>query len=91
MIEQEPDLVFSSEGGNVQISGYNFSIEIYRLEDEAEWTLEVVDEENASHVWDDTFKTAIEARQMALSEIKQVGAKGFMYGHNVLPFRHPRG
>lgn len=88
MIEQEPDLVFSSKCGPIHIGGYKFGVEIYRLEDEPQWTLEVIDEENASHVWDEQFKTAIEARQAALSEIKKVGPKAFMYGHNILPFRN---
>ena len=37
--------------------GITIKIDIYRGADDAEWMLEVVDEEGGSTVWDDTFKT----------------------------------
>jgi len=43
MVEEEPNLVTSSKSQHVTVDGYPFSIEIYRLEDETEWSLEVVD------------------------------------------------
>ena len=88
--EQEPDLVLSAESGPVEISGHTFSIEIFRLEQETQWTLEVVDELGASHVWHDTFKTAKKARQTALSEIKEAGATRFIHDHKILPFPNPK-
>ncbi|MGJ8686046.1 MAG: hypothetical protein ACSHWQ_01100 [Spongiibacteraceae bacterium] len=39
-------------------------VEIYKLEGEHQWCLEVVDEYNNSTVWDDTFET----ESAALSE-----------------------
>ena len=53
MIDDEPNLVTSGKSQHIVVDGYPFSIEIYRLEDEKIWTLEVVDHENTSHVWEE--------------------------------------
>ena len=52
MIEDEPNLVTSGKSRHVIIDGFPFSIEIYRLEHDKTRTLEVVDHEGTSHVWD---------------------------------------
>lgn len=48
------------------------SVEIFRLDGESSWTLEVVDEFNNSTVWDDTFETdsaaLTEAKKTILAE-----------------------
>jgi hypothetical protein len=43
-------------------------VHIYRSSDQDEWTLEVVDQEAASTVWDDLFPTD----QAALDEVMRV-------------------
>ena len=86
MSEEEPNLIQSSKSQRVLVEGYPFDIEIYRLEDEAEWALEVVDYENTSHVWDETFKSDKDARTAAVSELEEKGAIGFMRGDNVIDF-----
>ncbi len=53
MIDDEPNLVTSGKSQHIVVDKYPFSIEIYRLEDEKIWTLEVVDHENTSHVWEE--------------------------------------
>ena len=89
--EDEPNIVTSSKSQRVVVDGYPFSIEIYRLEYEKEWTLEVVDPDNASHVWDETFKSDKDARTEAVKDIEAKGAVAFMRGDedNVVPF-NPR-
>lgn len=89
--EDEPNLVTSSKSQRVVVDGLPFSIEIYRLEDQKDWTLEVVDHEGTSHVWDDTFKSDRDARNEAVKELEANGALAFMRGDegNVVPF--PRG
>lgn len=86
MVEDEPNLVTSSKSQGVTVDGYPFSIEIYRLENEEQWTLEVVDYEATSHVWDEQFKSAKDARG-ALKELNAEGAVSFIRGNNVIPFR----
>jgi len=87
MIEDEPNLVTSGKGQHVIIDGFPFSIEIYRLEQDKTWTLEVVDHEGTSHVWDDQFASDKDARNTAIQAIEAEGAVAFMRGDIVIPFR----
>lgn len=55
MIEDdEPNLVKSGKSQKVIVACYPFSIELCRLETEKPWTLEVVDFDFTSRVWDQT-------------------------------------
>lgn len=87
MIENEPNLVNSGKSQKVVIDGYPFSIEIFRLEQDKTWTLEVVDHEGTSHVWDDQFTSDEDARNTALQALEAEGPIAFMRGGNVIPFR----
>lgn len=87
MAEDEPNLVTSGKSQHVIIDGFPFSIEIYRLEHDKAWTLEVVDHEGTSHVWDDEFASDRDARNAALQAIEADGALAFIRGNNVIPFR----
>jgi len=88
MVEEEPNLITSSKSQRVMVDGYMFSIEIYRLEGESEWSLEVVDFENSSHVWDDLFMSDKDARNAAITELESKGALAFMRPDNVIPFKN---
>ena len=85
--DDEPKLVESSKSQQIVVDGYAFSIEIYRLEAEKMWTLEIVDHEGTSHVWDDPFSSDKDARTTAIQAIESQGALAFMRGDNVIPFR----
>ncbi|MDU8910062.1 hypothetical protein [Aestuariicoccus sp. MJ-SS9] len=87
MNENEPNLVTSAKSQDVVVDGYRFSIEIYRLERDKTWTLEVVDQEGTSHVWDDQFPSDKDARNAAIEALESDGALAFMRGDNVIPFR----
>jgi hypothetical protein len=63
-MNEEPKLELSQE---ISSGGKTVSVEIYRLEGETSWALEVVDEYNNSTVWDDTF----ENESVALTEAKK--------------------
>ena len=63
----EPKLELSPLSQEVSSGGRTVSVEIYRLEGETSWALEVVDEHNNSTVWDDTFDT----ESAALTEAKK--------------------
>ena len=87
MMDEEPNLVTSGKSTRVVIDGYPFSIDIFRMENDTTWTLEVIDEQNTSHVWDEQFQSDAEARDVAVKTIEAEGAIAFMRGSNVIPFR----
>ena len=70
MIDDETNLVQSNRSQRVVVDGYPFSIEIYRLEVDKTWTLEVVDRESTSHVWDDQFRSDKDARDAAVQVLE---------------------
>ena len=84
---KDPNLVTSGKSQRVLVDGYPFSIQIYRLEEDKTWTLEVVDHEGTSHVWDQQFRSDRDARNAAIEALESEGAIAFMRGDNVIPFR----
>ncbi len=86
MIEEEPNIVTSGKSQRVIIDGYPFSIQIYRVETDQNWMLEVVDQDGTSHVWDDQFVSDMDARNAAVHAIEEEGAVAFMRGDNVIRF-----
>ncbi|WP_297781840.1 hypothetical protein [uncultured Roseovarius sp.] len=89
MKDSEPVIVTSDKSQRFLVDGYPFLIKIFRLETENVWTLEVVDSEGTSHVWDDTFATDKDARNAAIQVLESEGAVAFMHGYNVPPLRQP--
>lgn len=85
--DDDPNLVTSGKSQRLSVDGYLFSIQIFRLETEKAWTLEVVDFEGTSHVWDDQFRSDEDARNAAIQAIDTEGAIAFIRGDNVIPFR----
>jgi uncharacterized protein len=59
--------------------GVTVDIQIYRGEDDDGWMLEVVDEENASTVWDDTFPSDQAALDEAMETIEKEGIATFLH------------
>ena len=82
----EPNLVISGLSRDHSHHDGRVRIEIYRLEDEHEWTLEVVDKEGTSTVWDDTFSSDEAALEEVLRCLREEGPQAFS-GGNVIPFR----
>lgn len=71
--QDDPNLVTSGKSQRVVIDGYSFLINIYRLETDTTWSLEVVDHQNDSQVWDNQFETDSEARDAALAALNSEG------------------
>lgn len=80
-MNEEPKLEVSPLSQEISSGGKNVSVEIYRLEGEASWVLEVVDEYNNSTVWDDTFETDSAALTEAKKTILEEGV-GALIGPN---------
>lgn len=58
-------------------SGRSLDIHIYRMPNTG-WTLEVVDDQNTSTVWDGEFATDQEALDTALADINAEGIEAFI-------------
>ena len=57
MTEREPNLVTSGLSRCVTEDGVTVAVGIFRLDHETTWTLEVVNPEGTSTVWDEQFPT----------------------------------
>ncbi|WP_018983965.1 hypothetical protein [Salinimonas chungwhensis] len=66
-MNEEQQLEFSELSQEISSAGQTVKVEIYRMEGESGWLLEVVDEFNNSTVWDDPF----ESDEKALLEVKK--------------------
>jgi hypothetical protein len=69
MIDEDVEIETSPLSRKIQREGFEIEVLIYGIQGSKEgWTLEVVDEENASTVWDQPFDTD----QAALDEFTRV-------------------
>jgi hypothetical protein len=60
--EDDPELEYSPLCGEITRDGLTVRVQIYRLKSgDSGWSLEVIDHEGASTVWDDLFATDDEA------------------------------
>lgn len=87
MTERDPNLVTSSLSQSFSRDGVTVEIHIYKLEDEAEWTLEVVNVRGTSTVWDDGFASDDAAYATFLTAVKDEGMTIFLDQATVIPFR----
>jgi len=78
----EPEIVMSPLCREISKDGTRIQVDIYRGENEAGWILEVIDEENASTVWDDPFDTEQEALDAVMNVIEEDGIRSFLEGES---------
>ena len=77
-MKDEPKLIISNMSQEFSSGSRTLNVEIYRLENESEWTLEIEDEFNNSTVWDQTFETESAALVEAKKSILAEGVKSFI-------------
>jgi hypothetical protein len=87
MEEREPNLVTSGLSRHVTRDGITVQLCIYRLETNAEWSLEVVNSAGTSIVWDDLFSSDDAANEEFLRTLAAEGMAAFLDNANVIPFR----
>ena len=78
----DPEIVMSPLCREISKDGTRIQVDIYRGEDDSSWILEVVDEENASTVWDDPFDTDREALDEVMEVIERYGIRSFLEGES---------
>lgn len=77
-MRKDPKIEYSELCQRVEADDTFVEILIYRLVGDRRWQLEVVDEEDASTVWDKEFETAQDALEVALRAIEQEGIRTFL-------------
>ena len=82
----DPNLVISGLSQRTSVDGHELRIEIVRLEHETNWSLEIVDEDGNSTVWDDLFDTDQAALDEAFKVIQEEGISAFRDSGNVVQF-----
>ena len=71
MTEGDPKIIKSKLCRNFTADGVTVSVEIYRLENSEVWSLEVVDEDWNSTVWEETFATDKGVKEYGLKKLLQ--------------------
>ncbi|MDR5902288.1 hypothetical protein [Halomonas icarae] len=74
----EPELIQSPLSQTIIRDGHTLQVDIYRLEEEPDWLLEVVNEDGTSHVWDDRFPTDQAALDAVHEAIDDEGIAAFL-------------
>ena len=76
----DPKIIMSPLCREVIEDDTRIQVDIYRGENESGWILEVIDEENASTIWDEPFDTDQEALDAVLIVIERDGIRSFLDG-----------
>ena len=76
-MEEDPKIVYSSRCTKFFKDGQTVEVNIFRIETESTWHLEVINEQNTSTVWDDPFDSDEEAYAEFLSTVEVEGMGAF--------------
>ena len=87
MPDRDPNIVTSGLSRTVTVDGVTVVVNIYRLEHDPQWVLEVVNEVGTSTVWDAPFDTDQEANDAFQLTVDEEGMEAFLDRTNVIPFR----
>ena len=77
----------SSLSRRVSQDGVTVEVAIYRLETEKDWSLEVVNSDGTSIVWDDLFPSDTSAYEEFERTVAEEDISTFLDDNNVIPFR----
>jgi hypothetical protein len=77
MSETEPKIEMSPRSGPVTRDDTTVEVEIYRLPHRAGWTLEVIDHEAGTTVWETTFDTDDQAYRIFTLALDTEGIRSF--------------
>lgn len=77
-MDDDYEITYSLLSRDFTRDGMTVKVHIYRGENDKGWLLEVVDQENASTVWDETFSTDKAASDEFLSTVEREGIASFL-------------
>jgi len=77
-MDRDPELVRSNFSGPVTRNLVTVRLEIYRLESDRQWVLEVVNQNGTSIVWDDLFDTDNAAHEAFEAAVEKDGMGTFL-------------
>lgn len=86
MIDEIPNIITSKLSREFSRDGVAVDVDIYRLEDENHWTLEVVNDAGTSTLWDDQFPTDQAAYDEFLRTLATEGMTPFREEATIIPF-----
>lgn len=86
MRNQEPTLVVSRLSGIVTEDGITVEVNIVRMDDESDWTLEVVNDRQTSIVWEDPFPSDTAAYTAFRKVVTEEGMASFLDHAKIIPF-----
>ncbi len=86
MPDRDPNILVSGLSRSVSADGVTVDVQIYRLEHERQWALEVINEEGTSILWDSLFDTDEEALAAFQLTVDEEGMDTFLDDDNVIPF-----
>jgi hypothetical protein len=84
--KRDPNLITSDLSRTLTIDAMTVEVRIYRLRNDTQWTLEVVNEERTSTVWSNLFDTDEEAFAAFELTLEEEGMEPFRGRDNVIPF-----
>jgi hypothetical protein len=86
MQDRYPNIVESGLSRTITLHGVTVEVKIYRLEHDPQWSLEVVNSEGTSIVWDDLFDTDEDAFVAFQLVVEEEGIETFLDDSNVIQF-----
>lgn len=86
MDEKTPNLITSGYSKHITDDGVTIELCIYRLEYSSEWSLEVVNSNGTSIVWDSVFSSDDAAYMEFKRILKEEGISSFLDNDNVIQF-----
>lgn len=90
MPDRDPNIVSSGLSRTISVDGITVVVNIYRLEHDHQWALEVVNEVGTSMVWEMPFDTDEEAFAAFQLTVEEEGMAAFLDRTNVIPFPRRR-
>ena len=78
-MDDETKLITSRLSRTITRDGITVEVNIVRAEGDPEWTLEVVDQDGACTVWEDTFATEQDALNEVFQTIAVEGMSSFLW------------
>jgi hypothetical protein len=78
MLDGSPSIIYSELCCTLTLDGITVDLQIYRLEQDARWVLEVVNDAGSSTIWEDQFDTEQDALKAFEEIVIDEGLKVFL-------------